>query len=145
MKNMKEFFKNISQTGWIIISIAIISILLVIINVYAKKEDSGIVFLGNQDSVPKEDQVGYNKEESLSNLEKSLTNTTDNVFSAEDVLDGKYGNSVEEATLFVKNTKEVKILVVIDTDKYQAQGIEAKKCGKFILEGRGAYKAKGHT
>lgn len=132
MERCKEFFRNITKTGWIVISLVIVLILLVIIGVLLSKKGVDLWPFNNS----KEDNLvvdeGIN-EEFMAGIENTISSSKDTVLSVEDVLEGKYNNSVASATLYVQNTTEVKVAVVIDEEQHQIEGLEQKECGKFAF------------
>jgi len=132
MDKTKEFFKNISQTGWIIIVMVIVLILLVIVGVSLNKQEVKLVssdeYANDTDFIDSE--VG---EKLLEQIDGSFASAKDSVLSTENVSSGEYSNSIEDATLYVQKTKEVQVAVVIDEGEYIVEGLQEKECGKFAF------------
>ena len=132
MERFKEIFINISKTGWIVISSVIVVVLLVIIGILSANK--GVDLWSFNNSGDNRELVNDDRgEELLEELDRTLQSAKDSVLSVEDVLNGRYDNSVESATLYVQNTKEVKIAVVIDSAEHEINGLEERECGKFAF------------
>jgi hypothetical protein len=130
IKNLcKDICDKISKTGWIVISLVVAVILLVVIGSLLARNgvDLWPFNNGTSDEVS-EDVIGGDMNDEF---EFRLQSANDAVLSAEDVFEGKYDNSVESATVFVNNTREVKVAVVIDDEKYAIDGMDELACGKF--------------
>lgn len=131
MERCKEFLRNITKTGWIIISLVIVVILLVIIGILLSNKGVDLWPFNNSSKEMVVEDEGT--EQLLQELDRTMESAKDSVLSVEDVLNGKYDNSVESATLYVQNTTEVTVAVVIDNQEYEVEGLEEKECGKFAL------------
>lgn len=118
MDRIKEFFGNITKTGWIIVSLAIVVVLLIIIGILSARSGSGFLFL-NKVKEPTPEFVEYGNEEILANVERAMESAKDSVLSVEDVLSGKYGNDYESATIYVRNTVEVPVAVFRSLQKQE--------------------------
>lgn len=132
MKRCKEFFESITKTGWIVFSLIIVLILLIIIGFLLSKKGVDLWPFNNGEINGQESEISEENEEILANVERAMQSARDSVLSVEDVLSGKYENSVESATLFVKNTKEVSVLTLIDSNKYEIEPDKSTTCGDFV-------------
>lgn len=132
MEKMKEFFRNISKTGWIIISLVIVVILLIIIGVVMASRGVDLWPFNNNVTERLAEESGE-QEEFLQNFDRTLESANDAVLSVEDVLSGKYDNSFESATVYVQNTTEVQVAVVIDEEEYEIDTVDASTCGNLVF------------
>lgn len=132
MDRCKEFFSSITKTGWIVFSSAIVLILLVIIGILLARKGVDLWPFNNGSDNLQVSEVSEN-EELMANVDRAMQSAKDSVLSVEDVLDGKYGNSVESATLFVQNTTEVKVALLIDTEASGIEGDISTTCGDFTF------------
>lgn len=132
MDRCKEFFSSITKTGWIVFSSAIVLILLVIIGILLARKGVDLWPFNNGSDNLQASEVIEN-EELMANVDRAMQSAKDSVLSVEDVLDGKYGNSVESATLFVQNTTEVKVALLIDTEASGIEGDISTTCGDFTF------------
>jgi hypothetical protein len=136
MRKISEFLERISKTGWIIVSLVIIVILLVIIGILLERKGVDLWPFNNGSNPEvtlKEVELGEENEDLLAQVDRALQSAEDSVLSVEDVLAGMYDNSVESATVFVQNTREVQIAVVIEETEYQIANTEETDCGKLAF------------
>jgi cell division protein FtsX len=130
MEKIKNFVRNISKTGWIIISVVVVVLILTLVGILLVKRGVDIWPFNNGSSNKQE--IASDKE-ALANLNNGNQSTNDSVFSAEDVMSGKYSNSVEAAKVFVDNTREVKVAVVFDEKQSEVAKNQKISCGKLTF------------
>lgn len=130
MEKIKNFIRNISKTGWIVISVSIVVLILIVVGFLLVKNNVKIWPFNGKVSTQENSISNKNNIASLSNDSQS---TGDSVFSVEDVMNGKYSNSVQAAKVFVDNTKEVKVAVVFDEKKFEIPDTTNLSCGKLTF------------
>lgn len=131
MEKIKDFMNSISKTGWVIVSVVFVVLILLIVGFLLVKKE-GSVWPFNNKSMSVEDSK-IQQENLLANIDVSTDKTNDSVFSSEDVANNSNDNSVEAANLFVKNTKEVQVAVVIDDEGYAVLNSKNLSCGKLAF------------
>lgn len=130
MEKIKDFVNSISKTGWIIVGVVVIILILLITGFLLVKKEGSVWTLNKEASTGDSQEFKLDLED---NFNGNKDNTNDLVFSSEDVSRGEYDNSVEAANLFVKNTREVQVAVVIDDEKYAIANSKDLSCGKLAF------------
>jgi hypothetical protein len=129
MGNMKEFFRNISKTGWIVVSLVIVVILLIIIGILSAKNGMDWwPFNNGSDSKEWRVDSENGNENLLANVDRALQSAEDSVLSVEDVLSGAYNNDYESATVFIRNTVEIPVAVL---GTIEAEEVATSTCGEI--------------
>ncbi len=114
MTYIKEIMKKIKIQAWIIGGVIILGLILAIIF-------NPISFLKNKISK----EVVLNKE-----TENFIKDATDEIFTKDNVLNGQYKNDISSATLYVQNTKEVEVAVVVSKeDAKLLSNVQKTSCG----------------
>jgi hypothetical protein len=108
MEKMKEFIRDISKTGWVVISLVLAIFVLVVIIVLINKKGIDLWPFGN---FKNEIENSVLDEELLSNMENTLLNEDEAVLRPSG-FSGNYGNDYETATAYVLNTTEVLVATV---------------------------------
>ncbi len=130
MQKIKDFIDSISKTGWIIVSVVVVILILLIAGFLLVKKEGSVWPFNNKPVSTEEQETQKNL---LANMGGNTDNTNDSVFSSEDVSNGKDSNSIEAANLFVKNTQEVKVAVIIDDEEYAVANSKDLSCGKLAF------------
>ena len=100
MNRIKTLIGQITKQGWVtIISIiGTVIIIALIIWLFLPKQTEQIEEITEQES----EEIEF------------IDNATEALFTREDVLNGRYQNDVQGATMYVRNTKEVQVAVVME-------------------------------
>lgn len=106
MNKIKEIIQEITKKGWIIIGIIVLMLIIVGVTVWP--------FHIFEKSVATED---LNIE-----TEEFVAQATEQIFTKEDVMKGEYKNDAESATIYVNNTQEVQIAVVVNSEAKEIVG-----------------------
>ncbi len=133
MEKIKEFYRNITKTGWIIILLIIAFLLFAVFGVVLSRRGIDL-WPFNYNSIDidvVEDSL--NNDRFLSNLDQTMKSSKDSVLSLEDVFDGKYKNSYESATVFVRNTYEVPVAVFVDDKQLKTKNKGQLICGDLTF------------
>jgi len=133
MERTKEFLRSISKTGWIIVSFVGAVIILLIVGVLIAKKGVDLWPFNNGIQIEEYANNNDGNEELLAQVDRAIQSANDSVLSIEDVLNGKYDNSIEAATIFENNTQEVQVAVVFDNSKYAIEGLNQTSCGKLAF------------
>jgi hypothetical protein len=119
MNKIKELIASITKKAWIIGGIVLLIVIGAGITVWP--------FNFFQKDVTTQD-ISNNE-----NLEKFVENATEDIFTKEDIINGKYKNDTVSATTYVQNTQEVLIAVVADTDAQKVVDTKKVSCGHLAF------------
>jgi hypothetical protein len=125
MEKIKEFYDNITKTGWIIISAVFVLILIVILVIVLPKKASDLSQL-NESDIQNTDGKSTQNDVSVNSSEQS-------VLTVSDVLEGEYKNDYQSATVFVQNTADVPVAVYFEDEQQTINDSDQKICGKLTF------------
>lgn len=126
MEKVRNFLGNITQAGWIVISLVILLVALVLTGFLLSRGGVNVwPFVSNEAS---ESEINEISLEDSDFVEEAVQTA----ISVDDVLNGDYGNSVAAAAVFVQNTVPVQVAVISD-QKFDVPIAESNDCGNVIF------------
>jgi hypothetical protein len=125
MEKIKEFYDNITKTGWIVISAVFVLILIVILVILVPQKGSDLTNLSEGDS--------KNTDEQITQDDQFMNNQAQSVLTVDEVLGGEYRNDYESATVFVQNSLDVSVAVYFEDEQESINDNGQKVCGKLTF------------